>query len=97
MFSMLTLGIYSAWAKVRMKAYFYQNTWATSSTSLNPPSLSARCCGSLRAAFATRHRLFQCRIAALLSRNGGAGSRHSWSSTHLHSAERLQAINAFDQ
>jgi predicted Zn-dependent protease len=22
---------------------------------------------------------------------------HSWSSTHPHSAERLQAINAFDQ
>lgn len=25
--SVLTLGIYSAWAKVRTKKYFYQNTW----------------------------------------------------------------------
>lgn len=25
--SVLTLGIYSAWAKVRSKKYFYQNTW----------------------------------------------------------------------
>lgn len=25
--SIITLGIYSAWAKVRTKKYFYQNTW----------------------------------------------------------------------
>ncbi|MCA9619688.1 MAG: DUF898 domain-containing protein [Myxococcales bacterium] len=30
--SVLTLGIYSAWAKVRTKQYFYRNTWLQDST-----------------------------------------------------------------
>lgn len=30
--SILTLGIYSAWAKVRTKQYFYRNTWIEDST-----------------------------------------------------------------
>jgi hypothetical protein len=94
---MLTLGIYSAWAKVRMKAYFYQNTWATSSTGLNPPSLSARCCGSLRAAFATRHGYSSAGLQRFFREMAVQDHGHSWSSTHPHSAERLQAINAFDQ